>query len=280
MKNNKVFLRDPPKNLNFQEMFRFIWLQGVGNIRDEHGEPKPWTDASLENRFYELGYEIDKRTIQNWLSGKNKPSAKNLHRLARVVSNDDTGFKRLWRDAFTMSNVSKAKIFIETEKTVVQYKQSSRDGEVQKEFKLQRCLIIGFGVISSLALIAVLINLRQPPLIEVTNLKFCDEARFDRTAKFCTTNLSHFPADTSLIFVSFNMPNAPEGQPFERKWYREGQLFLSKGGFIDSAWEDYTWLKNPSGHDQGKYDLRIIVNDRVTTGSFLVGEINEDHEWP
>jgi len=261
-------------------MFRFIWLQGVGNIRDEHGEPKPWTDASLEDRFYEFGYEIDKRTIQNWLSGKNKPSAKNLHRLARVVSNDDTGFKRLWRDAFTMSNVSKEKRSIEPENAVVPTEESNRHATVQKEFKLQRWLIIGFGVVSSLAFIAVLINLRQSPHIEVTNLKFCDEARFDRSAKVCTTNVSHFPAETSLIFVSFNMPNAPQGQPFERTWYREGQQFLSKGGFIDSAWEDYTWLKNPNGHDQGKYDLRIIVNGRVTTGSFMLGEVNEDHEWP
>lgn len=278
MKNNKVFLREPPKNLDFQEMFRFIWLQGVGNIRDEHGEPKPWTDASLEDRFYELAYEIDKRTIQNWLSGKNKPSAKNLHRLARVVSNDDAGFKRLWRDAFTMSNVFKEKRSIETEKTVVPIKEPSRNALVQKELKLQRWLIVSFGLISFLVLIALLINLRQSPVIEVTNLKFCDEARFDSSSKVCTTNVLHFAAETSLIFVSFNMPDAPEGQPFERKWYREGQLFLSKSGYIDPAWEDYTWLKNPNGHDQGKYDLRIIVNGRVTTGSFLVGEINEDHE--
>lgn len=276
MKNRDVFLREPPKNLDFQEMFRFIWLQGVGNIRDKHGEPKPWTDTSLEDRFYELGYEIDKRTIQNWLSGKNKPSAKNLHRLARVVSNDDTGFKRHWRDAFTMTNVMKDRD-IPSPKNPTSKLETQTDTETSQRLAP---LFAGLAVIALISLIGLVNFLSRPPEIQVTNLKICDEARFDRTAKTCTTNVTHFPAGTSLIFVSFNMPNAPEGQAFVRKWYREGQLFLSKEGFIDSAWEDYTWLKNPNGHDQGKYDLRIIVNGNVTTSSFFVGEINEDHEWP
>lgn len=258
-------------------MFRFIWLQGVGNIRDEQGEPKPWTDGSLENRFYELGYEIDKRTIQNWLSGKNKPSAKNLHRLARVVSNDDTGFKRLWRDAFTMTNVMREKDMPALEASKPKLETHSYSDA--NTFARMRVVLLYMGL-AVMVLIGLFYLLSRPPEIEVTNLKICDDARFDRTVKTCTTNVTHFPAGTSLIFVSFNMPNAPEGQAFVRKWYREGQLFLSKEGYIDSAWEDYTWLKNPNGHDQGKYDLRIIVNDRVTTQSFLVGEINEDHEWP
>ena len=231
----------------------------------------------LEDRFYELGYEIDKRTIQNWLAGNNKPSARNLHRLARVVSNDDAGFKKLWRDAFTIAKVSKPKPDPNIEPDQVISKTQEKE---TPKFKYLPWLVGGLVVIILLTLSALLIALRQPPVIKVTNLKFCDEARFDRTAKTFTTNVSQFPAGTSLIFVSFNMPDAPEGQPFERRWYRDGQLFLSKSGFNDSAWEDYTWIKNPNGHDHGKYVLRIIVNGRVTTGSFLLGDINEDHKSP
>lgn len=280
MKRNKVFLRNPPEGLSFKELFRFIWLQGIGNKLDEQGEPQPWNDAALEDRFYELGYEIDKRSIQNWLAGNNKPSSKNLHKLARIVSNDDPGFKRLWRDAFTLANVSNSKS--ELELSNPDTKPVPIPAEAPKRAKINTVpfLLGGTLFLSLLTLVSVLITSQQAPLIEVTNLKFCDEARFDRTAKVCTTNVSHFPAGTTLVFVSFNMPNAPEGQPFERRWYREGQMFLSKDGFMDAAWEDYTWIENPNGHDHGKYDLRIIVNGRVTTGSFLLGEVNEDHEWP
>lgn len=279
MNKNKVFLRAPPNILGFQELFRFIWLQGIGNKFDRHGEPKPWTDESLEDRFYELDYEIDKRTIQNWLSGKNKPSPKNLHKLARVVSNDDAGLKILWRDAFTMASVSKQKTKnLSTEPTLIQMADKS---DVGSKHKIRsRALISILGFIGLLSISTVSMKSRKLPVIEVTNLKFCNKALFDRTAKLCKTNVSNFPVGTSLIFVSFNMPNATMGQPFDRKWYRDGQKFAEREGFIDSAWENYTWLENSNGHDAGKYDLRIIVNGRVTTGSFFVGTANEDHEWP
>lgn len=72
----------------------------------------------------------------------------------------------------------------------------------------------------------------------------------------------------------------PIGTTRISRWYKEGQEFLTKDGYIDAAWEDYTWLQNPDGHDERKYNLRIIVDKKVTTGTFFVGTVNEAHERP
>lgn len=282
LKNNKVFLREPPHDKNFNELFKFFWVQGIGNKLDKDGQPTPWGYSSLVDRFDDFNYQIDERTIQNWLAGNNKPNAKNLHKLARIVSNDSVGFKKQWRDAFTEAVTQKPSPKPHTEQEKIQAVANKLEPKSSK-LKATRYIpiVLGAGVMFSLILAVFYSN--QPstkPEIEVTNLKFCDEARFDRTQKICTTNVSHFPAETSLIFVSFNMPNAPDGQPFERRWYREGQMFAAREGFADSAWEGYTWLQNKNGHDHGKYDLRIVVNGRATSSSFLLGEVNEDHEWP
>lgn len=273
MKNKESFLREPPEILEFRELFKFAWVQGVGNQLDSHGQPEPWTNSSLEGRFYEFGYEIDGRTIQNWLSGTNKPSASNIHRLARIIGNDEVEYKRQWRDAFTIAKLSKIDPVAEVSaepKTVVPDKRA-------KSF-LQVGLIL--VVILTFNVLGLLILRPISPSIQATNLKFCDDTRFSKSTKTCMTNVSHFPQGTELIFVSFNLPGAQEGQLFERKWFRKGQLFLSKESYFDATWEDYTWLQNPEGHDQGRYNLQIIVNEEVTTGTFFVGEDDGHHVSP
>lgn len=278
MKNKGIFLRNPPEELNFSKLFRFIWVQGIGNTLDQYGEPQPWTDGGLENRFYEFGYEIDKRTIQNWLAGNNQPSAKNLHRLARIVSNDEADFKTVWRDALTMTSVLREKN--QSHNAVKATKDTTSKIKGKTPSALATKIIIAMGIVGAVIAWVILYSPTQTSQIQVTNLKFCDEVRFDRTAKICKTNVTHFPEGIKLIFVSFGMPDAPEGQPFERRWYRNGQMFLERDGFKDAVWEDYTWLGNEKGHDNGKFDLRIIVNGEVTTGSFFVGNVNQSHQTP
>jgi len=81
----------------------------------------------------------------------------------------------------------------------------------------------------------------------------------------------HFPSGTRMIYVSFQMHGMPQDYPFERQWLKNGQLFLKKESYYDSAWEDFTWISNEEGYDDGKYDLRVIVDKKTTTSTFTVG---------
>ena len=275
LNNKDIYLREPPKNLSFSALFKFIWKQGIGNRFGNDGEPVPWRDQTLCDRFMEFGYNVDKRTLQNWLSGSHKPSPKNLHRLAKVISNNDSGFKKLWLDALTIADIKDLPSIPQIGAADIKLKDKT--GFSRKSI----AAIIGVLAVIGVAGLYMVFGGRGEQIdYRVTNLKFCDKDRFSETEKVCTTDVTHFPAGTKLIFVSFNAPNAPEGQYFERKWFRKGQEFLSKDGYIDAAWEDYTWLQNPDGHDNGKYNLRIIINKQVTTGTFFVGDVNGDHESP
>lgn len=67
---------------------------------DSHGDPTPWTYDSLELACETAGKPVDRRTIQNWKSGKNKPGRRNMHVLAKVASQQDEHLRRAWADAF------------------------------------------------------------------------------------------------------------------------------------------------------------------------------------
>jgi len=98
--NKKIYLRAPPPINDFTSLFRFMWDHGVGNRFDRGDNPRPWNDISLENAFDALHVNLDRRTIQNWLSGKNIPTRRNLFLLSRIVSADDENLKRKWAEAF------------------------------------------------------------------------------------------------------------------------------------------------------------------------------------
>ena len=97
--NDKINLRSPPTETDLSSIFRFIWDHGVGNRFDSSGNPIPWSGETLEFAFDSLGQTVDRRSIQNWLSGKNIPTRRNLYVLSRIVSGDDEDLKREWSDA-------------------------------------------------------------------------------------------------------------------------------------------------------------------------------------
>ena len=101
MKNNtKINFRSPPEDACFDEIFGYFWNHGVGNRFDKDGDPQPWTPETLEAACEFAGKPVDKRTIQNWRSGKNKPGRRNMHVLAKVASGGDEHRRRAWADQF------------------------------------------------------------------------------------------------------------------------------------------------------------------------------------
>lgn len=111
MKNNNLKnLRIPLENQSFLELFHFVWNHGVGNEFHPSGDPAPWTDITLEAAFDTVGKDIDRRTIQNWRSGKNIPNRRNMHALARVVGGEDEHFRKRWADAFIATLPPKPKV--------------------------------------------------------------------------------------------------------------------------------------------------------------------------
>ena len=99
-------LRNPPEGSNFKQLLRFAWDHGCGNRLTQAGDPRPWTYESLEAAFDTYGHSVDQRTIQNWLSGKNIPSRRNIYVLTRILSQGDEDIKRKWMDEFILARQS------------------------------------------------------------------------------------------------------------------------------------------------------------------------------
>ena len=97
--NDKNNYRNPPDYENFYDLFHFIWNHGVGNKVSDLNDPIPWTDSSLEHAFETVKKPVDRRTIQNWLSGKNLPNRRNMHALAKIVSGGEEYRRKKWADA-------------------------------------------------------------------------------------------------------------------------------------------------------------------------------------
>jgi len=101
LKNNKkINSRLPPKGDQFDVIFGYFWNHGIGNRFDRDGDPQPWTPETLEAACESAGKPVDKRTIQNWRSGKNKPGRRNMHVLAKVASGGDERHRQAWADQF------------------------------------------------------------------------------------------------------------------------------------------------------------------------------------
>ena len=95
----KRFYSDPPGNMNWIELFRFFWLQGVGNVVDAEGLPTSWSANTLADRMEEIGRPISTRAIHAWRSGNSKPK-RNVKNLAEVAANGVFERRLAWTRAF------------------------------------------------------------------------------------------------------------------------------------------------------------------------------------
>ena len=101
MKNKDIKnSRLPPQDSHFDVIFGYFWNHGIGNRFDNVGDPQPWTPETLEAACETAGKPVDRRTIQNWRSGKNKPGRRNMHVLAKVASGGDEKQRQAWADQF------------------------------------------------------------------------------------------------------------------------------------------------------------------------------------
>lgn len=98
----------PPQSAQFDVIFGYFWNHGIGNQFDRDGDPQPWTPETLESACETAGKPVDRRTIQNWRSGKNKPGRRNMHVLAKVASGGDERQRRAWADQFIATLASPA----------------------------------------------------------------------------------------------------------------------------------------------------------------------------
>ncbi|PHS41608.1 MAG: hypothetical protein COA91_02200 [Robiginitomaculum sp.] len=263
--------RSPPDTQNFKELFEFFWVHGLGNKFAEHEIPIPWTAETLESVFTDIGVEIDKRSIQNWKSGKHKPDRTKIHALARIISGNDNELQTRWADALIAAARAKPKAPEPAVPTKSPVPQPAKESKIVFPF------IIGAGVLSTLVFgvfLGMFFSQTKLPKVNVTHIRFCDEARFSKKQKTCVGTVHHFPLGTKMIYVSFQMHDMPRDYPFKRQWLRNGQLFTEKESFYDSAWEDFTWILNKDGHVEGKYDMRVIVDNKTTTSTFTVGAEN------
>jgi len=139
--------------------------------------------------------------------------------------------------------------------------------ETYRQFILGVC----FGLIPTIAILAFSYSSGRGK-VNVIDLKFCDEAGFSSIAQKCHVSSSHFPTGTSRIYVSFDVNNAYDGQPFDRKWYYKSRQISAMSSYFDSAWPGFTFYGDgQNAFENGKYDLRIIIDDETTTRSFVVG---------
>lgn len=287
MNHNEIYFRLPPEDGPFLDVFRFAWDAGVGNhLEDER--PIPWTTGALEAAFESRNRDVSIKSIENWRSGKTLPSRKNIILLADIFSGSDRQHREAWLDCLigsllTQSPDTNDSLDAKGPETQAHDADVSNTTQIQsgksaqkKELSKKSIAGLAFcvGALAFVAMSATGTSLSKPfSQKKITDIRFCTDANFDTEIKRCTAHQSNFPKGTALIHVSFES-NVPYGQAFSRRWYRDGRLFIEKDGFFDEAWENWTWIRDTTddGNLPGDYVLRIIIDDKVTTGTFTVDE--------
>lgn len=272
----KNYLRPPVKGKEFITLFDYAWKNGIGNKISETGDSVSWTSKQLEHAFMDIKKNVSLRSIENWQSGR-PPRPKNIHALARIFGGDDKELTVQWREAlFESIKLSKSR---KTSSSDVPNKPDPGNiqNQVGPEKSIRNKLILSalFGsALSALLLYSILaltgnLESHKHPIAE--NIKFCSETQFDTFNLICLVNATEFPSDTSMIYVSFELSNAFEGQEFQRAWFRNGEKFLSRKTYNHKAWQGYTYINNPNGHAPGRYVMEVSIGEQSSAGHFTVG---------
>ena len=276
LKKQETKRLEPVASDDFAVLFRHGYDRGAGRILDPQGIARPWTVLDLEAAFDALGRDISIKTLENWRAGRTVPNRRNMHALARIFSGHDKVLANRWLDALLASRIGDTISGNESGKGI----DARTEGKARHKAQAPRAIgrTAGLAVATVVGLLALgggawLAAIRTPEP-DIHTLRFCTEADFDRAAQRCRADRRLFAEGTDLIHVSFETNDMPPRQPFTRTWYREGSAFLSRDGFFDEVWNNWTWIGNPNGHDAGTYHLRIVVDGKVTTESFRVeGEV-------
>ena len=219
------------------------------------------------------------------------PNRRNILLLADIFGNRSDAARHLWMNRFTRFEAAAEGVEDAAGDTAAAPERNADTEEVmsmvlhdsrQAQFRLALLSAVSAaaaGVLGFLFLRSSVPGFQLSPAYTVTasspsgvitDVRFCTDAGFDDTVDRCRVSRKRFPEGTKLIHVSFEADGVPEGQPFERRWYRDGQMFLQRDGFFDEVWTNWTWLRNPEGHPPGQYHLRLVVDGDVTTAGFVV----------
>jgi len=276
---NKNIQNPPDEVMSFKNLINYIWDHGLGNRLTPDAVPMPWKPETFESAFFDIGFDVDIRSFQNWRGGVHKADRKNIHAIARVVSGGDPHIQKEWAiKLIDAPKIDESDINSDSKGKIEKFSQKSNFKDLFFKYRL---FITGL-VLGQIPLLAVILFSYSSGRGQttITDLKFCDEAGFSKTAMKCHNPASHFPSGTGRIYVSFDFNNSYMGQPFERRWYQNSEMFLSKKSFNDTAWPGYTFISQEDGMKDAKYDLRVIVDDSTTTKSFIVGQFDPSHVHP
>ena len=266
LRQGDIFITAPPDGVSGRELFLWAWSMGAGRERSREGLPVPWTAEALEAAFAEAGREVSLRTVENWRAGATVPNRRNRLVLAGLFAGRDRAVEAAWMEGLA-GRPWTAPAEVETPSEAEPETAADIVAETDASARKPR---VGPAVAAALLLAGGVWLWRAADTAPtVTELRVCAPEDFDKATLRCPAHQDVFAAGTREVRVSFEA-SPPEGTPFERRWYRDGRMFLLRDGFFDAAWENWTWLRNPDGHDPGTYHLRIVVDGEVATAEFEV----------
>lgn len=262
-----------PKTNSIAELLRYVFDHGIGLSHTSNSEKPYWTDIMLEAGLSEAGTEVDRRSIQNWLSGKSVPTIQNLRALADIFGRNSEE-RREWRYAL-----------IEARRETLSKRKRQRDGaaltvrKTAAPAKIHRpytpfLLIVSGVAITVIIVIATIVTGNTPDneTNHARNITFCSSSNFSKVTFECQASETEFASGTKTIMITFDLVGLDEGERFERVWYLNGQEIHRKESFNDEAWPGYTYYTWPEAFSDGEYALRVIARGTPTTAVFRVGE--------
>lgn len=265
---------DPPKDKTFQELFRYFWREGVGNVLTSNGHPQSWTDETLEHAFEDVGFSINARSFDNWRQGRAKADADNITALSLIAGGRSKVRTSLWRQAFVWGQ----------EKQSQESKKNSRNGTKRHDYSEVKAAVQTFerlrpyfhwkSVVLLIAIVALCFaglrtyqHLVRPM---ATNIRVCDIDHFDEPSKTCTRHIASYDYGITEFRLSFGFKNVAVGAPFERIWFRNG---LKQGGmesFNSPPWEGWTFWRSTVPFEPGNYTVWVITGDTLVTQDFVI----------
>tara|TARA_B100000949_G_scaffold64504_1_gene57215 strand:+ start:3250 stop:4113 length:864 start_codon:yes stop_codon:yes gene_type:complete len=270
---------DPPECDSLRELLLYFCDQGIG-LRTSGSDRFPrWTDILLEGALAATGTEVDRRSIQAWLSGATIPKGDKLRALASLASSQK--FEREKWSAALLKLRRKAIDERKREKSVSQIEVRPDDARRAKTDFVFRMVpvrarfMLFAGIFAFSALIVTLGFSKRLGLVTepvATDIEFCAEDTFDKTLQRCKNPTHAFTDGLSTLLVTLDLSGVPTGEKFTRRWYLNGELVHQKTSFNDEAWPGYTYWHWPTGFRNGLYTLQIVYEDKTSTAQFRVGE--------
>ncbi|WP_300390032.1 hypothetical protein [Henriciella sp.] len=264
-KRGNMFYAEPIDADSLRELLHYYVQSGVGLPVSEKGVPGQWTDVGLEAALAEIGINVDKRSIQSWLSGASVPKVEKLKGLASLASSD-----RFERERWTAAFIRLRRKALDERRREQQASPAATTNQPAR-LRWRPALAVLAAVISLAGVTYVILQLLGPaPVAE--NIRFCDEVHFSTDTKRCTQSMTEFPDGLKTLMITFDLNNVAKGETFTRNWYRNGRNIHTKTSFHDEAWPGYTYWHWPEGFDDGEYTLQIVSGDRTVTKTFQVGK--------